>query len=608
MITQDRFVLEAIQGYKIRFAQKPHQAHPPNVTFNSKKQFLRTAKAIETLVEKGVIRPCQAHPDQFLSPYFLTPKPDGTDRFILNLQKLNKFLVKEHFKLEDFRSVMQLVFPGHFMATIDLQDAFHLIPIAPEHRIFLRFYFDGVIYEFEALPFGLSQCPLVFTKVMKPVVRHLRSMDLTSVVYLDDFLFIEKTEQECKRNVQLSIQVLEFLGFIVKYGKSNLDPNTYCRYLGFFIDSKNFRIELPLEKRTSILSLVSKLISLKRCKISFLAKIIGKLIAAAPAVEYGWLYTKLLERAKTLGLIHNNYNYNNVIDLPEYALHDLRWWQKNVKTAVNPIKTLIFQATICTDASKSGWGATDGTYEVSGFWTPEQEELPINYLELLAIKYGLEKLASDVKNSQILIRSDNTTAISYINKMGGSRFLQYYYLAHEIWTWAQERHNFIIASYIPSKENKVADYLSRLPNPDTEWSLSESAFRKIVECFGMPDIDLFASIWNAKCNLYVTRYPVKQAPLVDALTLNWSHWFFYAFPPFSLILKTLVKIKQDNAEGIVVVPNWPNQTWFPLFKKLAYPGYIIFEPDTYLLSSIDRTSHPQNQHLSLIAARVSGSR
>lgn len=297
--------------------------------------------------------------------------------------------------------------------------------------------------------------------------------------------------------------------------------------------------------------------SLQECKISFLAKVIGKLVAFAPAVEYGWLYTKLLERAKTLGLKSNQEDYNSIIQLPNYILPDLRWWQKNIKTAVNPIKTLIFQATIFTDASKSGWGASDGTYGVFVSWTAEQAELPINYLELLAIKFGLEQLASNLQNCQILIRCDNTTAISYINKMGGSRYLQYYTLAHEIWTWAQSRHNFLIASYIPSKENTTADTLSRLPNPDTEWSLSDSAFQRIIKLFGMPQIDLFASSWNAKCQSYISRFPEKQAVLIDSFTSNWCQWFFYAFPPFSLALRTLVKIKNDKAEGILVVPNWP---------------------------------------------------
>lgn len=178
-ITQDRFILETLKGYKIRFINKPQQTNIPSVKINSDKEFIRMSKAIEALVEKGAIQPCKDEPGQFLSPYFLRPKPDGSDRFILNLKALNKYLIKDHFKLEDFRSAMQLVFPGYYMATIDLQDAFHLIPVTVEHRIFLRFRFNGILYEFLVLPFGLNQCPFIFTKVMKPVVRYLRTLGLT---------------------------------------------------------------------------------------------------------------------------------------------------------------------------------------------------------------------------------------------------------------------------------------------------------------------------------------------------------------------------------------------------------------------------------------------
>ena len=39
----------------------------------------------------------------------------------------------------------------------------------------------------------------------------------------------------------------------------------------------------------------------------------------------------------------------------------------------------------------------------------------INVLELLAVKYGLQSFASIIKNRQILVRCDNSTAVSYIS-------------------------------------------------------------------------------------------------------------------------------------------------------------------------------------------------
>ena len=75
-----------------------------------------------------------------------------------------------------------------------------------------------------------------------------------------------------------------------------------------------------------------------------------------------------------------------------------------------------------------------------------------------------------------------------------------------------------------------------------------------------------------------------------------------------MILKTLVKIRSEKAEGILVVPRWKNQPWYPLFCNLIIGDPIVFDPNPELLLSPCRSrQHPRAEHLSLIAARVSGS-
>nr|CAH7717737.1 unnamed protein product [Callosobruchus chinensis] len=62
-----------------------------------------------------------------------------------------------------------------------------------------------------------------------------------------------------------------------------------------------------------------------------------------------------------------------------------------------------------------------------------------------------------------------------------------------------------------------------------------------------------------------------------------DHFLFYAFPPFCLVAKVLDKISNDKATGIVIVPNWPTQPWYPLFKKLLISNPIVLEPMKNLL-------------------------
>jgi hypothetical protein len=81
---------------------------------------------------------------------------------------------------------------------------------------------------------------------------------------------------------------------------------------------------------------------------------------------------------------------------------------------------------------------------------------------------------------------------------------------------------------------------------------------------------------------------------------------FYAFPPFTLISRTLQKIIEDEACGILVFPYWPSQFWFPVLKSLLMEEILFFPPSNDALLSIDSNSHPLASSLTLAAAKLSG--
>lgn len=130
-ITDDPFVLQCVKGYKIPFVSQPHQVRIPDVKFNSDKELENCQNEIEKLFKKGAIRQCEPVFGQFISPYFLIPKPDGSSRFIFNLKKLNQFIQTSHFKLEDVRTAENLVTKNCFMASVDLEDAYLTVPVHP---------------------------------------------------------------------------------------------------------------------------------------------------------------------------------------------------------------------------------------------------------------------------------------------------------------------------------------------------------------------------------------------------------------------------------------------------------------------------------------------
>ena len=120
-------------------------------------------------------------------------------------------------------------------------------------------------------------------------------------------------------------------------------------------------------------------------------------------------------------------------------------------------------------------------------------------------------------------------------------------LAFDIWSWAVKKDIWLSASHVPGVENNIADLKSRYFYDNKEWSLNPYMFEKVCEKFGKPEIDLFATCLNAKCELYVSFKPEPNAFVVDAFTQNWNDIKGYGFPPFSLIGRILAKIKWDEA-------------------------------------------------------------
>lgn len=119
-------------------------------------------------------------------------------------------------------------------------------------------------------------------------------------------------------------------------------------------------------------------------------------------------------------------------------------------------------------------------------------------------------------------------------------------------------------------------------------------------------MDLFASLINAKNETYVSWLPDPGAWTINAFTLSWHSIYFYAFPPFILLPRVLRKIVDDEATGVLVIPWWPSQPWFPMFHSLVVGDPIIFSPSHSLLSSPFRLRHPEWRNLSLAAGRLSG--
>lgn len=225
---------------------------------------------------------------------------------------------------------------------------------------------------------------------------------------------------------------------------------------------------------------------------------------------------------------------------------------------------------------------------------------------MLAAFFGLQAFCHDMHNKHVKLSIDNTTAVAYINHMGGSKSKDCNEQAKQIWDWCIERSIWLSAVHLPGVQNTIADRKSRHFEEGTEWMLDTDVF-KILQLQFDPAIDLFASRLNAQLPRYISWKPDPGAEAVDAFSINWGPLNFYAFPPFCLIAKCLQKIIQEEAEGIVIVPKWPTQSWFPQMLSLLVQDPIILpRAESLLTKPMTGEVHPLNSKLFLLACRLSG--
>ena len=599
-LTSDPYILEAVSGYKLEFDPEKFPPKREKPLYNYKRNSTETAKIcqeIQNLEQKNVIERCTHENGEFISTIFTRMKKNGGTRIILDLSELNKSIVYHHFKMDSISSAITLLNAGDHMASVDLQDAYYSVPIHSQYRKYLRFEWGDELWQFKSLPNGLSSAPRLFTKLLKPALAHLRQAGHTVLAYLDDTIIVGKTVQDTERAVKATTNLLSNLGFLIHPEKSCLEPSQKIEFLGFNLNTTEMTVTLPNKKVEEIKEVCSQLLACNRPSIREVARVIGKLIAALPASQYGPLHYRNLETEKIKALKLNRGHFDRPMVLSEKAKADLVWWIEHVPSAYKPIIRERPKIEICTDASGDGWGATEGNSRTGGRWNSQELALAkrneINYLEMLAALFGLKAYCSQIRDAHILVRMDNTTAVAYVNNMGGTKSPQCNKMAQQIWEWCSDRSIWITASYLPGSQNVDADFMSRKFNDNIEWMLNRDIFSEIVQRFGKPDIDLFASRINTQLPVYVSWKPDPSAWAIDAFSLDWGNLNFYAFPPFNLISKCLQKIRSDRAQGLLVVPNWPTQPWFPILHDLLLEEPFVLPNIEFLLTQpVSGTAHP----------------
>ena len=558
-------VLDWVQeGYKLPLITLPPTSCQPNhKSAIDNEQFV--TEALAELLAHRCIKEVYAKP-YICSPLSVVTNDGGKKRLVINLKFLNQYLWKEHFKYEDLRTLMQMFTPEDYVFSFDLKSGYHHVDIFPEHWQYLGFSWGKGgrtrYYTFTVLPFGLSTACYVFTKLMRPLIRHWRGKGFRAIVYIDDGIVAAVGEQNA---LAVSNQVREDLksaGFIVNVSKSKWTPAKETTWLGFDINLRNNQLQVPPYKIEALQHQLCHVITKPRLLAKELASLIGKIISMSLA--FGPI-ARFMTRS-LYATLNTRLSWFQQLEVTPKAKTELQFWLCNVHkyNGQNIWHQPAAMRLVYSDASSTGYGGytvEHGPQVAHGQWSQQEMANSSTWRELCAVQRVLESLAPKLRNERLRWFSDNQNVVRILTV--GSRQANLQTLALNIFTLCMANQIRLEPEWIPRKENEQADFISKIIDYD-DWMLDPVVFAELDCDWGPHDVDRFADVHNKQLKCFNSRYWNPGSEAVDAFTCDWENERNWLCPPTYLINRVIQNAKVTKAEGTLIVPAWRSAPFWPI--------------------------------------------
>ena len=350
-----------------------------------------------------------------------------------------------------------------FMAKLDVESAFRIIPISPNDSPLLGFRWRDQFYMHAALPMGAASSSAIF-ETFSTALEWIgeKVLKVTKIVHvLDDFLLLASTKDKCQRDLQAFMMMCKRLGVPLAPGKT-VGPCTCIQFLGIEIDSVSMEARLPLDKLTKCRALLRSFMGKEKVTLRELQSLVGVLSFACSVIRFARAFLRRMIDL-TLG-ITKPYHH---IRLTSQVKLDLGVWLQFLDTyngksffIDNDFLTGDYLQ-LFTDASGGkGYGAVCGPEWFFGEWPVAWRTLNITVLELYPIFAAVEIWATSWENSSICFFTDNESLVSVLNKQSSKEPLVMGLLRKLILTCLRRNINFT-ARHVPGRSNTLADKLSR---------------------------------------------------------------------------------------------------------------------------------------------------
>ncbi|KAH7832324.1 putative Reverse transcriptase (RNA-dependent DNA polymerase) [Monocercomonoides exilis] len=480
--------------------------------FGGQKEELACSAWIKKGLATGVISKIDRKKVRCLSNMFFIPKKDGKYRQILDCRPLNAAVKNIHFKMEDHLTLERLLEHNDFATTLDLSQAYFLVPVHDSFVPFLAFSFHEETFAFRGMPFGFKDAPRIFTRLMRKVLQGIREQwDVKCMAYLDDVILIHQDPIYLTEVTDKVIKWFAELGLMVNVEKSSVTPRQVFNFLGWTWRTTKITVSLERNRRKALS---------KECKRWMTKAKIGAIVKTRDHASFIGSISAVRFVCKDAGLQMNRlYALQNRIVRKngwdgEFAMNygvfkQISYWESRLKKEEKRDLEIfsVPDAILTTDAAPRACGAI---LEVNGtcyhYHQPFDRRFisqSSNFKETLAVVLSLnhfEPYIKKYKMKNLLLRSDNSSVVFNINRWAAGRNL--ICIIRKIRRAILQMGINVKAFHLPGVLNGAADSLSRLERSG-DYQITRKGMEEVQKQLNVEiEQDAFASQGNSKAQIW----------------------------------------------------------------------------------------------------------